>query len=510
MTKNTEHKKNQVWAGRLTEIPSSLNVLYCAGRDVVSRPPADEILIPYDLWLNRSHVIMLTKQGLIDLKSSKDILSALKELAQDFIHGNFKLDPLKEDVHLNIEEYVKSKVGEEIAGKMHTGKSRNDQTTTDIRLYMRDKLLELYDGILELTEVLLQSAERSTEIVMPGFTHGQPASVTTLGHWFAAQAQSFIRDLDRFQVAYSHINYSPMGAAAAFGTSWNINRVYSAQLLGFEGVQENSLDCITSRWEPEAETISAMAFFMTHLSILSQDIYFFSDPFKKFFIINDKFVTGSSIMPQKRNPDFIEVTRAKASFIHSALQNLYSIAKASLSGYNRDTQWTKYIIIDAFDEVRYAPQIFSQVCQSLSIDIKKMYESACSDFINSVDIADFLAQKLALPFRKTYSILSEAVKSSEKKGIITQTVIEEILAKHNIKIKIDKGEWDLLLNPSGIITRKISQGSPNPQCTIQNIINLKDELKRRRNFVKVKRNSLEKARKLIHEETQNILSTNII
>lgn len=507
MGKEKEPDKNQIWASRLKEAPSSLNILYCSGRDVVSRPPADEILIPYDIWLNRSHVLMLAKHGLIDINSAKDILSALKEVAQDFIHGNFKLDPLKEDVHLNIEEYIKNKVGEEIAGKLHAGKSRNDQTTTDIRLYMRDRLLEIYQGILELIEALLSSAERSVEIVMPGFTHGQPASITTLGHWFANHAQSLIRDLDRFQVAYAHINISPIGAAAGYGTSWNINRRWTAQLLGFEGIQENSLDCVTSRWEAEAEAISAIAFFMTHLSILAQDIYFFSDPFKGFFIINDKFVTGSSIMPQKRNPDFAEVTRAKTSFVHASLQNLYSIARASLSGYNRDTQWTKYTVLDVFEEVHYAPQVFSQVIESLSIDIKKMKEAASANFINSVDIADFLAQTLGLPFRKTYTILSEAVKASEGKGTLTQSIIEATLKKHGISYKVAKEDWDTLLNPLGTVVRKVSQGSPNPQCTIQNINNLKKNLNFRKKFAKVKKAALENARKLIYQETQSILSS---
>lgn len=450
--------KQQFWGDRLNEPPEMLNVAYCAGRDVAPRPMADQALLPFDVWQNRAHVTMLARQQIIPAESAQRILAALQTLDQRAQAGEFLLDPRKEDVHTNIEHFVASEAGEEYSGTMHTGRSRNDQTTTVVRLYVRDRLLEFGSGLARLVIKLLQTAGEHTEVPVAGFTHYQPASVTTLGHWFSAHAQALTRDLLRLCDCYERLNVSPLGAAASFGTSWPLNRELTARLLGFSAPQVNSLDCISNRWEMEADAASVIAFAMTHLSMLAQDLIVLSLPQIAIVRIADRYVTGSSIMPQKRNPDFAEVTRAKAVIVQNMLASLFGIAKGALSGYNRDTQWTKYLIMDVFDEARDAPGVFSGVVRTLSVDAERAERSARADFVNAVDLADVLAQETGLPFRKAYGIVSQAVKLDEAKGSISPETVAKLAKDAGVTADLKIAE------PAVLVARKCHTGGPAPQA----------------------------------------------
>lgn len=424
--KKVKSAKQQFWGERLKEAPEKANIEYCAGRDVSARPMADAVLIPFDCWQNLAHVTMLTEQGIVPKAASVKIKKAISEFESLAAEGKITLNPDKEDVHTNIEHFVADRLGKEISGYIHTGRSRNDQTTTVVRMFIRDRLVAFALELEALIDSILNCASKYENIPISGFTHYQPASITTVGHWFVSYAQMLARDLDRLWSSFERLNISPLGAAASFGTSWPIKRERTANLLGFGSVQENTMDCITNRWEMEAEAGTALEFCITHLSIISQDLILLSAPQFGIVEIADRFVTGSSIMPQKRNPDFAEVTRAKAVVAQNLVNSLFGIARGALSGYNRDTQWTKYLIIDLFDEVQQAPAIFRGVFNTLTINTEKAIESAKQNFVNAVDVADALAQESGLPFRTTYEIASKAVRLSEGLGSIDVEIVREL------------------------------------------------------------------------------------
>lgn len=464
--------KQQFWGERLSEAPEMRNIAYCAGRDVAARPMADQLLIPYDIWQNRAHVTMLAKKRIIPVPAARKILKGLDEFEKRVKAGKLALDPRKEDVHTNIEHFVRGFAGGDAAGTMHTGRSRNDQVTTVVRMYVRDRLLAFGTAVCDLAQAIIAVAAKNIDVPIAGFTHYQPASITTVGHWFASYAQALVRDAERIASCYDRINVSPLGAAASFGTSWPIDRALTAKLLGFDSIQSNTLDCVTNRWEMEADAASAVVFAMTHLSIISQDLIILSAPQFAILKIADRYVTGSSIMPQKRNPDFAEVTRAKASVVQNLMASLFGIARGGLSGFNRDTQWTKYLILDLFEEVQDAPAIFEGVFGTLKVDKRRAGQTARENFVNAVDIADALARESGLPFRKTYEIASRAVKLCENQGEIGVKVVRELASQagaKRVKLNIDE--------PDKIVAMKSHVGGPAPAAVMQNLAELEGSCK---------------------------------
>lgn len=464
-------EKQQFWGARLTEAPEMRNVAYCAGRDVAPRPMADEALVPYDIWQNKAHVCMLERTGIIAGPVTRDILSALDAFERSVMCGAYSLDPRKEDVHTNIEHFVAARIGAGKSGVMHTARSRNDQTTTVVRMYVRDRLMELADGVAQLIASILPRATENADTVLTGFTHYQPACITTLGHWFASYAQFLLRDLERIGASYDRLNVSPLGAAAAFGTSWPIDRAMTAHFMGFSAVQENSLDCVTNRWEMEADAASAAAFVMTHLSIIAQDLIVLSMPQVAIIRVADRYVTGSSIMPQKRNPDFAEVTRAKAAVVQNLMSSLFGVAKGVLSGYNRDTQWTKYLVMDLFAEACDAPSVFGGVFDTLSVDRAAARESARKWFVDAVDVADVLAQEAKIPFRKAYEIVSKAVKVDDAKGYLDAATVEKLAAESGVV-----GVSLRMAQPEDIVGRKAHPGGPAPAAVRSSIKTMEKRL----------------------------------
>jgi argininosuccinate lyase len=488
--KSSAPAKQQFWGERLTEAPEMRNIAYCAGRDVAPRPMADAVLVPFDCWQNRAHITMLSEQGVVSASQAQKIRRAVTEFEKAIAAGDLTLAPEKEDVHTNIEHYVAGKLGKEISGVMHSGRSRNDQTTTVVRMFIRDRLLDIAGSVAALIDVICRRAEEYAAVPIAGYTHYQPASVTTVGHWFASYAQALLRDLSRLVDSYDRINISPLGAAASFGTSWPINRERTAALLGFRAVQANSLDCVTNRWEMEADAASAIEFVITHLSIISQDIIMLSAPQLGIMRIADRYVTGSSIMPQKRNPDFAEVTRAKAVVVQQMAASLFGIARGAFSGYNRDTQWTKYLIMDIFAEVADAPAIFAGVFDTLSIDESAAEASAAANFVNAVDVADVLAQESGLPFRTTYEIASKAVRLSENRGSVDPEIVRQLAAEAGSReLKLDIG------TPAAIAERKKHTGGTQPRRVKSDIKMLRRELQKQSSRLAGERARLDKLAK---------------
>jgi len=469
----TTPSPSQVWGSHLSRPPIEQNVQFCAGRDVRAVPMADEVLLPYDLWTNRAHSIMLHQQGLIADEQLSRILAGLLELERLHESGKFYLDPEKEDVHINVEAFVTETQGADAGGRMHIGRSRNDQSSCDVRLWLRDQGLSLSASCHQLSEALLDQAERYTDAVMPGFTHYQPAMITTWGHWLCAYVQGLVRDLERMRLTLQLVNRNPLGAAASFGTSWPIDRKLTAELLAFDRVDTNTLDCIVSRWEHEAQLAHTAAMLMNHLSIIAQDLIILSLPYTGMVTIDEAFVTGSSIMPQKKNPDFAEVLKSKASLAHGYLVSLLGIQKGGFSGYNRDTQATKYLIMDLLRECEEAPGVLRGVFETLTVNRERMREQCRAGFMNSVDWADHLARTHNLPFRECYHVLAVAVRLSAPETEITQQALEQALQESGHDITLSLEEFECLANPNSLIAERQHSGSPAPDSVREQVAELR-------------------------------------
>ncbi|MBI3736546.1 argininosuccinate lyase, partial [Candidatus Sumerlaeota bacterium] len=454
-----------VWAkgkGGNSSPDAELCIGYCAGRDVAARPMADEALIPYDLRVNRAHCAMLCKQGIISARNLAAIERALQTIEKDWREDAFKLEPALEDVHINVERAVALLAGETAAGVMHTARSRNDQTATDIRLGIREELLNLTDSVAGTTAELARLAARLSETVMGGWTHGQPAMPTTLGHWAAGHAFALSRDLNALMNLWPLINQSPLGAAAGFGTSWPIDRNLTAAWLGFDAPQANSLDAVSTRWECEARFGSALAVMMTHLSSLGQDLYYLSSPPRRLIELDPAFTTGSSIMPQKRNPDFAEVTRSRAAAVQALVGAILSAGRAALSGYNRDSQWTKYWIMDLVWEVGAAPKIFERAVATMKVNAQELERTASEEFVSAVDLADHLALSRKIEFRRLYHLIGEAVTRDRNAGAFKLDTLNELLAREGIHPPLTAAELAEVTHPKSALHKRSSLGGPSP------------------------------------------------
>jgi len=496
-----------IWGHRLEGEPEELSISYCAGRDVRAIPMADEMLIPFDVWNTEAHNIMLHRQGIINKDDLKVILSALLQVRELHEAGQFKLDPQKEDVHMNIESFITEQCDQDIGRKVHTGRSRNDQIVTDMKMYLREKCLQMADSLVQMVETILETAGDHLETVMPGFTHYQHATISTFAHLLVSYAQALERDLGRFRFAHSVINRNPLGAAAGYGTSWDVDRELTTRLLGFDEVQENSIDCVSSRWEAEAELASAICFMMNHLSILSQDFVFMTTSEANMLKLHDSFVLGSSIMPQKRNPGTLEVTRAKTAMAHGTLQALLGISKASLSGYNRDGQFTKYLIFDLISECEPAPVVLREVIRTVEVKKEVMRKLAVAGFLNAVDVADHITREFGVPFRQSYHVVAEAVKLSDEEGEITLSAINSALKNAGIDNALDAKILRQLNTPESNVKLKNHTGGPAPEAVSKTINSIAAKLEAHKDWLTSATIRIEKAREELAEIRTDIIES---
>jgi argininosuccinate lyase len=486
-------KRGPIWGGHLEADPDALMVRFCAGRDVTALPMADAELLPFDLWTNRAHAIMLGRQGILSQAALGRLLAALTALEAESAAGRFSLDPHLEDVHVNVERFVTDREGTEVGGRLHTGRSRNDQVTCDLRLFLRAALLEWGEGLRRLAATLLEQAARHTETVMPGFTHHQPAMLTTWGHWLCAYAQGLCRDLERARLAYDLVNRSPLGAAAAFGTSWPIDRELTAELLAFERVDANTLDCIGARWEHEAQAAGTFAMAMNHLAVMSQDLLLLSHPYWGLLRLPDGFVQGSSIMPQKRNFDLAEVIKGKTAWLTGMVGGLLAVPKGTMSGYNRDTQVTKYAVLDVVRECQPAPLLLAAVFDGLQVNAAAMRARLDEGFLAAADFADGLARTLGLPFRTCYEIAAAAVRKSGPAGRITEAAAREALSEAGHPTALAESLLADLAQPERILAWRRHTGSPAPEAVRTQIEALGRELAERSAFIPSRRAEIEAA-----------------
>jgi len=501
-------KVGRLWGGRFEELPSKEMVDFLSGRDVKGIPPSDERLIPYDLWGNRAHVLMLCRQALLSKQDGKKIVRGLREIETLYQKGRFRLDASKEDVHSNVESYLIEQIGIESGGKVHTGRSRNDQIVLDMRLYLRDQVLEYVEGLVFLMETLIRKADEHRSTIMPGYTHHQHAMVTTFGHLLLSFAEALERDVRRLSQWVAFFNENPLGAAAAYGTTFHLDRQLTAKLLGFDGATENVTDSITQRWEPEAELAYDAAVMMDHLSTMAQSLILLSTREFNMVRLNDRHCTGSSIMPQKRNPCSLEVIKAKTSFAHGMTVSLLSVGKALFMGYNRDTQWTKYWIMDLVDESKPALSVMADIIRLLHVNKSQMLKLAQEEFIGATPLMEWLVGYGHLPMRKAKMVVERAVKYSEKEGRerVSHQSLVKALGEMKINLLVKEKDVDEVQRPERLLTQSLSFGAPSEKRIKEGIAALRKKVRTNRNWLIRKRRGIERAKALLFKMEKELLS----
>ena len=468
----------RLWGKRFKKGPAVLAEIFTSGRDVRGTLPADERLIPYDLWGSRAHVLMLARQKILPKREVRALIKGLKAIEVSWRKGEFHLDPSQEDVHSNIESILIKNFGLEVGGRLHTARSRNDQVVLDMRLYLRDCALDFANELTSLGNTLCDRGRRHRDLILPGYTHHQPAQVTTLGHVWLSFAEAFLRDSQRFRDWYGRFNQNPLGSMTGYSTTFPIDRKVTSKLLGFDGPCRNSLDPIQNRWEPEAEMGFAVASMMNHLSSLAQTLILLSTGEFSMLRLDDAYCSGSSMMPQKRNPDPLEVMKAKAAVAQGLLTSLLSIGRSLFMGYNRDTQWTKYLIMDLVDECLLAPRVMSELITSLQVNEKAMAALSRVRFITAPDLLERIVQEWGLPFRRAKGAVEKAVKYSEAERAesISFSALKRALQEEGVSLKIDERFVLKAQEPKLIVARRKAIGGTSPQALQKNILSVSLQL----------------------------------
>jgi argininosuccinate lyase len=422
---------------------------------------SDRCIAEADILVDLAHVLMLEKQKIIDHESAKQLLSALLELFDEGIPEEV-FDERFEDVHAGIESLLIESLGADAGGRMHMGRSRNDEVATCIRIRLREDILKQMSALLKVREVLVALAELHTGTIMPGFTHLQHAQPTTLAHHLLAYEQAFSRDFDRLRDTYVRVNRSPLGAAAFASTGYPINREYTASLLGFEGLVTNTMDAVASR-DFALETLADLSILMVNTSRLCEDLIIWSTSFVKFVTLDDAFCSTSSIMPQKKNPDTAEIMRAKSGSVFGAFTGAILTVKGLPMSYNRDLQELTPHIWRGTRDAKESLRLLIDMLSSATFDTERMKEEAGKGFSTSTELADTLVRTYGLPFRTAHNIVGRAV----QKGDLSLSTLEEAAREVGAGISLgEKGltqqKIDAVLDVPYSIDLRKAPGGPAP------------------------------------------------
>jgi len=389
------------WDGRFTEKTDP------TVESFTSSIAFDKRLYLYDIEGSIAHCRMLAKQSIITEEEASQIIEGLNKIARDIEHGNFELDESLEDVHMNVEARLTAEVGK-VAQKLHTARSRNDQVVLDVRMYMRDEMANILTRLTGLCQVLVGLAKKHIDVIMPGYTHLQPAQPVLFSHHLMAYYEMFERDRARFKEALKRINVMPLGSAALAGTTYPIDVEYTAQLLEFPEISANSMDAVSSR-DFIIEFLAAASICMVHMSRLSEELILWSSAEFGFVEIPDAFATGSSIMPQKKNPDVPELIRGKAGRVFGSLMALLTLMKGLPLSYNRDMQEDKEPLFDTVDTLKKCLEMYEKLLPSLKVNRAAMEKAASKGFLNATDMADYLVTK-GMTFRDAHRCVGELVR----------------------------------------------------------------------------------------------------
>ncbi|OUX99512.1 argininosuccinate lyase [Ponticaulis sp.] len=455
----------EMWGGRFAAKPDQVMEAINASIDVDKRMAVE------DITGSRAHVRMLAESGIVAEDDRDAILKGLEQVAAEIEAGDFPFRKDLEDIHMNIEARLKEIIGEP-AGRLHTARSRNDQVATDFRLWTRSALETRIAQTEALMGALLDQADLHADTVMPGFTHLQTAQPVTFGHHLMAYVEMFSRDRSRFADAKDRLNESPLGAAALAGTGFPINRQKTAADLGFTAPMANSLDAVSAR-DFAVETVSACSICAMHLSRLAEEIVIWASAQFHFVRLSDAWSTGSSIMPQKRNPDAAELVRAKTGRIYGALQALLTVLKGLPLAYSKDMQEDKELTFLAFDALDLCLAAMTGMVSSWTVDKDAMRQAAAHGFSTATDLADYLVRELGLPFREAHHVTGATVKLAEDKGCdLADLSVEDL---KSIEPRLTDAVYSVLTVEASVNSRQ-SYGGTSPVRVREQIARWKELL----------------------------------
>ena len=453
-----------MWAGRFTkEIDETVNAFN-------SSIAFDGRMYRHDIQGSIAHATMLGDCGIISKEDSLTIIKGLKEILADIESGKLEMDMTAEDIHMFIEAELTKRYGD-VGKRLHTSRSRNDQVALDIRLYLRDEIGEVKKLAVKLVETLCNLASQHLNTIMPGYTHLQRAQPVTFAHHLMAYAQMLLRDIDRLNDTGKRMNRCPLGSGALAGTTYPINRQETSDLLGFDAPMRNSLDGVSDR-DSCVELANTLSLLMVHLSRFSEEIIMWCSWEFKFVELDDAYATGSSIMPQKKNPDITELIRGKTGRVIGDLTTLLTMLKGLPLAYNKDMQEDKEAIFDAVDNVKLCLKTFIPMLETMTVNKENMRNAAARGFINATDCADYLVKK-GLPFRDAYKITGTLVGYCIKNNLTLETLpIEEYKKMHGL---FDNDVYDAI-SLETCVNQRISEGAPSPVSVEKQIAETKKEL----------------------------------
>ena len=455
---------SKTWSGRFNEPVSELVKKYTGSIDF------DKRLAKWDIQGSLAHAEMLEQAGVLSAADVAAIQQGMAEILSDIENGRIEWSLDLEDVHMNIEKRLTDKIGD--AGKrLHTGRSRNDQVATDIRLWLRDEISQIRLLIQSLQLALVELAEANADVVMPGFTHLQVAQPVSFGHHMLAYVEMLGRDDERMADCRKRVNRMPLGAAALAGTTYPIRREVTAELLGFEQICQNSLDAVSDR-DFAIEFTAAASLLMVHLSRLSEELILWMSPRFGFIDIADRFCTGSSIMPQKKNPDVPELVRGKSGRVIGHLTGLIMLMKSQPLAYNKDNQEDKEPLFDTVDTLIDTLRIYADMMRGVSVKPENMRAAVMQGFATATDLADYLVKK-GMPFRDSHEVVAKAVRHADDQGVDLSDLPLAVL--QSFSDLVDEDVY-LVLTPEGSLNARNHLGGTAPEQVLQQAARWKKQL----------------------------------
>jgi argininosuccinate lyase len=443
---------NKMWGGRFGQSSDALL------KDINASIDVDKHLFRQDIAASKAHAAMLAKQAIISRTEARDIAQGLDRILSEIESGKFTFRRELEDIHMNIESRLAELIGP-AAGRLHTARSRNDQVATDFRLWVRDTIDDIDAALADYQHALAEKALAHAETVMPGFTHLQTAQPVTFGHHLLAYVEMVARDRGRFADARKRVNRSPLGAAALAGTSFPIDPLITAKSLGFDAPMSNSIDAVSDR-DFVLEPLAAAAITAVHLSRFAEEIVLWSSPLAGLIALSDRFTTGSSIMPQKRNPDAAELVRGKTGSIIAALERLLIVLKGLPLAYQKDMQEDKEGTLAAFSALRLSIRAMSGMVRDMTADIARMRAAAAEGYSTATDLADWLVRSLKMPFRDAHGLAGRIVAQAAAEKLPLSEL--PLVAMQAIEPRISKDVYGVLSVDSSVRSR-ISYGGTAPR-----------------------------------------------
>ncbi|MDW7672963.1 MAG: argininosuccinate lyase [Bacillota bacterium] len=456
---------SKLWGGRFQKTTDTLV------EDFHSSITFDCRLYKQDIMGSIAHATMLGRQGIIEPEESEQIVAGLKEVLADIEGGKVEFSVQDEDIHMNIEKLLTEKIGA-VGKKLHTARSRNDQVALDVRLYLREEIIQIEVLLKELILALMKVASDNLDTIMPGYTHLQKAQPITLAHHYLAYCQMFIRDMDRLKDCGKRVNILPLGSGALAGTTFPIDREFVAAELGFSEISQNSLDAVSDR-DFAIEFLSGASIIMMHLSRFCEELILWSTDEFKFVEMDDAYSTGSSIMPQKKNPDVAELIRGKTGRVYGDLITLLTVMKSLPLAYNKDMQEDKEPLFDGIDTVKKSLMVFTPMIRTMRINKETMAEGAQGGFTNATDVADYLAKK-GVSFREAHEIVGKMVYYCLNQG---KNLEELTLAEYQEQSLIFEDDIFQAISLEACVNYRKVPGGPAKEAVLKAIENLQQKLK---------------------------------